>query len=82
MKRTTVMLPDDLDGTLRIEAQRRGLSIAELVREAVDAYVTELRRPKRLSFIGIGEGPADLAERADDYLADTFDEQAQRDASS
>lgn len=80
MRRTTVMLPDDVDGALRIEARRQGKSIAELVREAAEAYIAELRRPKRLSFIGIGEGPPDLGERSDDYLAEVMEKRVRRDA--
>jgi hypothetical protein len=76
------MLPDDVDGALRIEARRRGTSIAELVREATEAYIAELRRPRKLSFIGVGEGPADLAERADEYIADAIEERARRDAAN
>ncbi len=41
VKRTTVLLPDDLDRRLRWEAQARGVSIGELVRTAV---ANELRR--------------------------------------
>jgi hypothetical protein len=74
------MLPDDIDGALRIEARRRGTSIAGLVREAAEAYVAELRRPRELSVIGHGEGPPDLAERADAYLAEALEARAGRDA--
>lgn len=74
------MLPDEVDGALRIEARRRGTSIAELVREAAEAYIAELQRPRSLSFIGVGEGPSDLAERADEYLGNAIEDVARRDA--
>lgn len=35
MKRTTVLLPDELDRRLRWEARARGVSIGEVVRAAV-----------------------------------------------
>jgi len=36
MKRTTIMLPDEVDARLRLEARRRGTSIAEVAREAIE----------------------------------------------
>jgi predicted transcriptional regulator len=39
MKRTTVKLPDDLDARLRHEAQRRGMTVSELTREAIAAHL-------------------------------------------
>jgi predicted transcriptional regulator len=39
MRRITVKLPDELDAKLRHEAARRGSTIADVVREAVEAYV-------------------------------------------
>lgn len=69
MKRTTIMLPDELDASLRLEAQRRGTTIADVVREAVAGYfATALPRP--LSFIAIGEGDVDASERVDELVGD------------
>jgi predicted transcriptional regulator len=34
-KRTTIKLPDELDAKLRHEAERRGMTISELTREAI-----------------------------------------------
>ena len=39
MRRTTVTLPDDLDAKLRHEATRRGSTIADVTREAIEAHV-------------------------------------------
>lgn len=39
MKRTTVKLPDDLDAHLRHEAARRGLTVSELTREAIETHL-------------------------------------------
>ena len=43
MKRTTVYFPDDLKARLEAEATRRGVTEAQIVREAVDK---ETRRPR------------------------------------
>src|SRR5215210_7968479 len=39
MQRTTVKLPDDLDARLRHEAARRGTTISDLTREAIEAHL-------------------------------------------
>ena len=36
MKRTTVELPDELDARLRLEAQRRGSTVSEITRTAIE----------------------------------------------
>jgi hypothetical protein len=69
MKRTTVMLPDDLEARLRHEARRRGVPLAEVVREAVERHLPAPERGQPLSFFAIGEGgPADASERVDEYV--------------
>lgn len=82
MKRTTIMLPDDLDARLRLEARSRGVSLAEVARELLDQGLRASRRPRRhkLSFIGAGESDTggDLGERADEYLAEIYDERHHR----
>ncbi|MGH8902959.1 MAG: CopG family transcriptional regulator [Egibacteraceae bacterium] len=59
MKRTTIMLPDELDTGLRLEASRRGIALADVAREAIAAYLAREQGRRRLSFIGIGDGAAD-----------------------
>jgi predicted DNA-binding protein len=66
MKRTTVQLPDELDARLRHEASRRGVPIATVVREAVEAWVSRLR-PR--SFGTGGSGCWDISERIEEILA-------------
>ena len=79
MKRTTVMLPDDTLTRLRHESRRRGVSVAELVREAVERHVPEPGASGRLSFFAVGEGgPPDASERVDEYVAGAVRERARR----
>lgn len=69
VKRTTVMLPDDVDARLRVEARRRGVPIAEVVREAVERHLPVPEPGRLLSFFAIGEGgPPDASERVDEHV--------------
>jgi ribbon-helix-helix CopG family protein len=69
VKRQTIVLPDDLDVRLRFEAQRRGVSVAELVREALESRYGQAASGRTLSFIGIGEGNGENAsERVDEFV--------------
>lgn len=71
MKRTTVVLPDELAELLALERRRRNLSTAEIVRQALAAYLRgEGAQPKRLRFVGLGRsGCHDTAQRAEEILA-------------
>jgi Arc/MetJ-type ribon-helix-helix transcriptional regulator len=70
MKRTTVKLPDELDARLRHEAQRRGTTISELTREAIEAHLGGGRRGRRrLLAAGAGSsGASDVSERIEAIL--------------
>jgi plasmid stability protein len=69
MRRTTIMLPDDLDGRLRLEARRRGTSIADVAREAIERQLPPAPEPGNLAFFAIGEGgPKNASERVDDHV--------------
>lgn len=63
------MLPDDVDARLRLEARRRGSSIADVAREAIDQQLPDPPADGRLSFFAVGEGsPADASERVDEFV--------------
>ena len=65
MNRTTLMLPDKVRDRLRRLAADRGVSMATLVREAIDEKL-ERTRPTPRS-LGIGaSGATDTARRAGD----------------
>ena len=69
MKRTTIMLSEEVEARLRLEARRRGVPIAEVVREAVERHLPAPKPGRPLSFFGVGEGgPADASERVDEYV--------------
>lgn len=68
MKRTTVKLPDEIDAKLRHEAARRGITVSELTREAIERYLGG--RERQLRAAGAGRsGRADISERIEEILA-------------
>lgn len=70
MQRTTVKLPDELDARLRHEAERRGLTVSELTREAIETLLNAPRGRRRLIAAGAGaSGVSDVSERIDEILA-------------
>jgi hypothetical protein len=68
MVRTTVKISEDLDARLRHEAARRGLTISEITREALEAHLGGRRRV--LHAAGAGHsGCSDTAARMEEILA-------------
>lgn len=64
------MLPDELDDRLRLEARRRGTSIADVAREAIERQLPPAPTPGELSFFAIGDGAGeDASERVDEHVA-------------
>ena len=81
MERTQISLEPEQADRLRRLAQERGVSMAHLVREAVDqAYATVLVPPSRadlwdraLEAVGSGQGDgANVSEDHDRYLDETY----------
>lgn len=71
MKRTTVKLPDDVDREMRDEAARRGITLSDWTREAIEAHLPRQRGRRLLGFVGSGRsGRADTSERIDEALAE------------
>jgi hypothetical protein len=72
------MLSDEVDARLRFEARRRHVSVAELVREAVEARYSS-PAPRKLSFFalprdpGYPEPPVDAASRMEELMAEDRD---------
>lgn len=70
VKKTSIYIDDDVDVALARRAAAEGTTKAELIRRALrDAAAGSIRVKPRAR--GVFAGPADLAERADDHLADT-----------
>jgi hypothetical protein len=70
MRRTTVKIPDSLDARLRHEAQRRGVTISDISREALEAYLVGSVGRRRLGAAKAGRsGFTDVSERIEEILA-------------
>ncbi|HEX3245278.1 MAG TPA: CopG family transcriptional regulator [Chloroflexota bacterium] len=68
MKRTTIKIPDEVDAKLRNEADRRGIAISDLTREAIEAHLGVMPRRQFLS-AGAGQsGETDISERIEEIL--------------
>lgn len=67
MVRRTVNLPDVVDEQVR-EAAGEGESYSAVVTRLLEAGVRATHGKPRPPWIGSGEGPRDLARRAEEYL--------------
>lgn len=70
MKKTSIYLDQDLDASLERLAAQQGITKAEAIRKALWRAVRSAPRP-RISAIGVGEGPGDVADDVDRHLEDT-----------
>lgn len=69
MVRTTVKLPEALDARLRHEAQRRGTTIAEITRTALEAHLGTSSPRRRLGAAAAGRsGRSDISERVEEII--------------
>jgi hypothetical protein len=71
MKRTTIYLDPELEVLLKLEVLRQKRPMAEIVREAVKAYVTREPRKAPPGAGAFASGHTDTAERAEGVLAAT-----------
>ena len=62
-------LPDELDARLRHEAQRRGVTVSELTREAIETHLHAGKGRRRFLAAGAGRsGYSDISERIEEIL--------------
>lgn len=78
MVRTQIQLTESQSEQLRRRAAERRVSMAALIREAVDRSLVESEREGRVerAMEAVGKhpstGPTDVAEQHDRYLSDAF----------
>ncbi len=75
MKRTTIMLPEDLRRRAIFRARQRGVSLGELIRDSLDAALPNVsydtgKDPLFEDAVFDGPAPRDLSTRHDKYLYD------------
>jgi predicted DNA-binding protein len=68
VRRTTVKISDAVDARLRDEAARRGQTVSELTREAIEAYLGSGRRQLLAAAAG-RSGRSDVSERIEEILS-------------
>lgn len=73
MRRTSIMLPDDLKKLAEREAHRRGASLGEIIRDALNELLRPKKTRKRDSLFCedlVFKGPVekDISLNHDDYL--------------
>ena len=72
MKRTTIYLPPDLEVRLKRETISRGQPMAELVREAVEVYLSKEPAQGPPGAGAFASGHDDTAERAEELFGAGF----------
>ena len=75
MIRTQVQLTDEQAAALRRLAHERGVSLAALIREAVERQIAAADDPWERAARAVGafsSGKTDVSEEHDRYLADAF----------
>ena len=69
VKRTTVKLPDELDARLRHEAERRGTTVSDVTRQAIEAHLGRAGGRRRLLVAAAAHsGRSDISDRIEEIL--------------
>jgi hypothetical protein len=68
VKRTSVKLPDEIDLRLRHEASRRGTTIAEITREALEAHLGSSGQRRLIAAKSGRSGRSDTARRIEEII--------------
>jgi len=80
MIRTQIQLTEEQARAVKAAASQRGISIAEVIREALDRHLAsesphDHRRQKAIASVGgFRSRHTDVSERHDDHLAEIYDE--------
>jgi metal-responsive CopG/Arc/MetJ family transcriptional regulator len=76
MKRITISVPEDLMAALHREARRRGVTLSQVAREAIEAHLSRGSGARRkLSFAGVARGSDRTTARdAEEILAREWEE--------
>ena len=75
--RTTVKISEELDERLRHEAKRRGITISDVTRAALEAHLRSGRRQLRAAAAG-RSGSTDISERIEQIISAELGNSAHR----
>jgi predicted transcriptional regulator len=75
--RTTVKIPEDLDERLRYEAKRRGVTISDVTRSALEDHLRVGRRRLRAAAAG-RSGESDVSARIEAIIIAELGDSANR----
>ena len=70
MRKTSLYLDPDIDRALARLAAAEGVTKAQIIRRALAREAQQVPRP-RITAIGVGAGPGDVADNVDDHLRQT-----------
>lgn len=71
LKRTQIYLEPEQHSLLKREAERRGISLSELIRRLIGQHFETNHSGETTSIVGLGEsGKSDIAENHDRYLGE------------
>jgi hypothetical protein len=71
VKKTSVYLEPELDRALARQAASEHRSKASLIREAIAQRVGDSAGQPRMTAVGVGSGPGEIAGNVDRHLADS-----------
>ncbi|MQA73328.1 MAG: ribbon-helix-helix protein, CopG family [Solirubrobacterales bacterium] len=75
MKKTSIYLEPEIDRAIARLAAAEGRSKSAIIREALARRAEDAPSPPRITAIGIGEGPGDLADHVDRYAREALVEE-------
>ncbi|MFB6291344.1 MAG: CopG family transcriptional regulator [Candidatus Bipolaricaulia bacterium] len=71
LKRTQIYLKPEQHSLLKREAERRGISLSELIRRLIGEHLETNHSGESNSIVGLGEsGKSNIAEKHDRYLGE------------
>jgi len=69
MKRTTIFIDEEIDQELKLIARQKGKRVSEIIREAIDDYLSKHKKHKKCSFVGLGNSNrSDISENHEEDL--------------
>ncbi|RUM30060.1 MAG: DNA-binding protein [Aquifex sp.] len=69
MKRTTIFINEETEQEIKLIAKQKQKSVAEVIREAINEYISKYKKAKKYPFIGLGSSNrSDISETHEEEL--------------